>query len=108
MTVGEGLKLFWGRERVEGLTGAAEMKANGEKVKLAGDMGGGEEKMGPEGLNVKRQRLKLCCVRVGRDGAGAQGRERKIRRRHKGGRRQKGNRRTVGQWGKSETGWGQS
>ena len=52
MTVGEGLKLFWGREGVEGLTGAAEMMANGEKVKLAGDMDGGERKMGPEGLNV--------------------------------------------------------
>ena len=68
MTVGEGLKLFWGREGVEGLTGAAEMKANGEKVKLAGDMDGGEGKMGPEGLNVKGERLKLCCVRVGGDG----------------------------------------
>ena len=68
MTVGEGLKLFWGREGVEGLTGAAEMKANGEKVNLAGDKDGGEGKMGPEGLNVKGERLKLCCIRVGGDG----------------------------------------
>ena len=115
MTVGEGLKLSWGREGVEGLKGAAEMKANGEKVRLAGDMDGGEGKMGREGLKVKGERLKLCCVRVGGrwpkrgGGAGAQGGKRKVRRRHKGGgRRQKGNRRTVGQWGKSETGWGQS
>ena len=50
---------------MEGLTGAAEMKANGEKVKLAGDMDGGEGKMGPEGLKVKGERLKLRCVRVG-------------------------------------------
>ena len=52
MTVGEGLELFWSREGMEGLTGAADMKANSEKVKLAGDMDGGEGKMGPEGLKV--------------------------------------------------------
>ena len=68
MTVGEGLKLFWGREGVEGLSGAAEMKANGEKVKLAGDMDGREGKIWPEGLNVKGERSKLCCVRVVGDG----------------------------------------
>ena len=49
MTVGEGLKLFWGREGVEDLTGAAEMKVNGEKLKLAGDMGGGEGRWGLRG-----------------------------------------------------------
>ena len=107
MTVGERLKLFWGREGVEGLTGVTEMKANGEKVKLPGDIDGGEGKMGPEGLNVKGERLKLAALGWG-EMAKKGGGWRKICRWHKGGRRQKGNRRTVGQWGKSETGWGQS
>ena len=61
---GGGAKTALGREGVEGLTSAAEPKANGEKVKLVGDLGSGEGKMGPEGLNARGERLKLRCVRM--------------------------------------------
>ena len=53
---------------MKGLTSAAGQKANGEKVKLACDMGGGEGRMLPEGLYARGERLKLHWDRTGRDG----------------------------------------
>ena len=62
---------------------------------------------------AKGERLKLRCVRVGGDrqigavGLKARGESVKFAGGMRGGW-QKGTRRTVGQWGKSETGWGRS